>query len=104
MIVSLPSFSSKEIDTKHLFQQFGSLSALSITKEETNSSLLDALQLDDLPYKRELSSTFDHSPMINAEMKPNNIIIDKPNSNNKIISRSRLHYEYMEEISGLRKQ
>lgn len=32
--VSLPSFSFQRIDTEHLIQQFGSLSELSITKEE----------------------------------------------------------------------
>lgn len=34
LIISLPSFSSKEIDIEQLFQQFGSLSALSTTTEE----------------------------------------------------------------------
>lgn len=34
LISSLPSFSSKEIDTEQLIQQFGSLSALSTTTEE----------------------------------------------------------------------
>lgn len=34
LIISLPSFSSKEIDTEQLIQQFGSLSALSTTTEE----------------------------------------------------------------------
>lgn len=47
-IVTLPSFSSPKIDTEQLLQQFGSLTALSRTTVETNSSSSDALELDNM--------------------------------------------------------
>ncbi|XP_052708659.1 tripartite motif-containing protein 3-like [Crassostrea angulata] len=46
LIVSLPSFTSQEINKGQLFQQFGSLSALSIkTEEQVYRSLIDVPQV-----------------------------------------------------------